>query len=376
MKVKRTSSFGKKSFSALGVAILFFSTAAFAQYVRTDLVSNQSGVAPNTDTHLVNGWGLVSLSTSPFWVSDNGTGFSTLYHGTGQQVHLFVTIPPAPGSPEGTLGTPTGVVGNISPNAHDFTVTEDSKSGKAAFIFATLDGTISGWNAGVAGVNATTGATHATIAANRSDVGASYSGLAIGEVTIQDESQFLLYAADDGPNRRIDVFDASFHLVDLPTTSTGPAFTDPKIPRDFAPYGIQNIKGDIWVTYTALNKAQSGFVDRFAADGTLKQHSAVHGPLHSPWGLAQAPANFGPMSNAILVTNNITRGRINAFDSSTGEFLGPLLDASGNAIEVDNIWAIQFGQGNAANGGTNQLFFTAGPNAYANGLFGVINVGP
>ena len=379
---KRIRWSGVKSFSICAAAILLFSTAAFAQYVRTDLVSNQPGVAPNTDAaHLVNGWGLASLAKTPFWVSDNGTGFSTLYNATGQQSHLFVTIPPAPGSPEGTLGTPTGVVGNISPNANDFTVTEAGRSGKTLFIFATLDGTISGWNAVVAGVNRGTGATHATPAANRSHDGASYSGLAIGEATIEDKTQFLLYAADDGPNRRVDVFDANFHLMNLPTTSTGPAFTDPQIPRDFAPYGIQNIKGDIWVTYTALNKAQSGFVDRFASDGTLKQHSAVRGPLHSPWGLAQAPDNFGPMSNAILVTNNTSRGRINAFDATTGEFLGPLLDASGNAIEIDNIWAIQFGQGTSAsspgpNGTTNQLFFTAGPNGYANGLFGVINVGP
>ena len=112
-------------------------------------------------------------------------------------------------------------------------------------------------------------------------------------------------------------------------------------------------------------------VDEFASDGTLLQHFAVHGPLHSPWGLAQAPANFGPMSNAILVSNNIPRGRINAFDPVTGTFLGPLRDATGQPIEIDDIWGIMFGQG-AATGQTNQLFFTAGPNNYSNGLFGVI----
>lgn len=137
------------------------------------------------------------------------------------------------------------------------------------------------------------------------------------------------------------MFDGSFTLVQL----TPHAFEDPGIPRDFTPYGIQNINGDIWVTYTALNKAQGGFVDRFGGDGTLIKHFAVHGPLHSPWGLAKAPANFGPMSNAILVSNNIPRGRINAFDPDTGNFLGPLRDASGNPIEIDDIWALQFGQG-------------------------------
>ena len=121
-------------------------TTASAQYQRTDLVSNQPGVAPNTDPHLVNAWGLVSLPTSPWWVSDNGTGFSTLNTGTGQQIQLFVTVPPAPGQPAGTLGTPTGVVGNISTNPNDFTITENGVSGRSIFIFATLDGTISGWN--------------------------------------------------------------------------------------------------------------------------------------------------------------------------------------------------------------------------------------
>jgi len=136
--------------ASLVLALLFvssFLTPVFAQYKRTDLISNQPGVAPTTDEqHLVNAWGLTALPRSPFWVSDNGTGFSTLYTGAGQQIPLFVTIPPAPGSPAGTLGTPTGTVGNISPNATDFTVTENGKSGRALFIFATLDGTISGWN--------------------------------------------------------------------------------------------------------------------------------------------------------------------------------------------------------------------------------------
>jgi uncharacterized protein (TIGR03118 family) len=163
------------------------------------------------------------------------------------------------------------------------------------------------------------------------------------------------------------MFDATFALVK--------SFSDPSIPRDFAPYGIQTINGQVWVTYTALNKAQGGFVDVSNPDGTLAKHFAVHGPLHSPWGIALAPDNFGPMSNAILITNNTPRGRINAFDPNTGAFLGPLRDANNQPIEIDDVWAIQFGQGGGAHGATNQLFFTAGPNNYANGLFGVITVG-
>jgi uncharacterized protein (TIGR03118 family) len=354
--------------ASLVLALLFvssFLTPAFAQYKRTDLISNQPGVAPTTDEqHLVNAWGLTALPRSPFWVSDNGTGFSTLYTGAGQQIPLFVTIAPAPGSPAGTLGTPTGTVGNISPNATDFTVTENGKSGRALFIFATLDGTISGWNPEVDGIDRTTGATHTTLASDRSNVGAVYTGLAIAT---NKEGQTFLYAADDGPNRRIDIFNDTFSLVK--------SFGDPAIPRAFSPYGIQTINGHIWVTFTALNKAQGGFVDIFDTEGNLVKHFASNGPLHSPWGIALAPADFGPMSNPILISNNTSRGRVNAFNPKTGQFLGPLRDANGKAIEVDEIWGLQFGQDGGPNGAHNQLFFTGGPNNYANGIFGMITFG-
>jgi len=340
---------------------LLVSTAS-AQYKRTDLASNQPGVAPTTDQRLVNGWGLVALPTSPFWISDNGTGFSTLYTGTGQQIPLFVTIPPAPGRPTGTLGTPTGIVGNISSNGTDFTITENGQSGRSIFIFAALDGTISGWNPAVGGAM---GNSHATLAADRSSAGAVYTGLAIAT---NQAGQTFLYAADDGPNRRIDMFDSTFNLVR--------SFDDPSMPNNFTPYGIQTINGSIWVTFTALNKAQSGFVDVFDTDGNLVKHFALDGPFHSPWGMALAPADFGPKSNALLISNNTSTGRINAFNRDTGEFLGPLRDANGKTIEVDNIWALQFGQDGGPNGAHNELFFTAGPSNYANGLFGVITVGP
>jgi len=344
---------------AVLVVIALTITTASAQYKRTDLVSNGPTVAPFTDPHLVNAWGLVALPTSPWWVSDNDTGFSTLYNGAGQQIPLFVTIPPAPGSPAGTLGTPTGIVGNT--NATIFTITENNVSAPSVFIFATLDGTISGWNPTIGGA---TGLSHATLAVDRSSAGATYTGLAIAT----NQAGTFLYAADGGPNRRIDMFDGAFHLVKF--------FADPDIPKGFTPYGIQTINGNIWVTFTALNKAQGGFVDVFDTEGNLVKHFAVHGPLHSPWGIALAPADFGPLSNAILISNNISRGRINAFNPETGQFLGALRDTNGKVIEVDNIWALQFGQDGGANGVHNQLFFTAGPNSYANGLFGVIAVGP
>jgi uncharacterized protein (TIGR03118 family) len=371
-----------KALPVLVLAILIPSLAS-AQYTRTDLVTNSGAGGTVQDFHLINGWGLVSTSTSPFWVSDNGTGFSTLYAisnaggtVTATPAGLVVSVPSVAGGP----GTPTGIVATeLPPGSKAFTVTGvNPVTGKQAsassiFIFATLDGTVRGWTPAVDGISAT-GASTATLAADRSSAGATYTGLAIAT----NNGQPFLYAADDGQNRRIDVFDSTFTLADL-----GPeAFVDSKIPKKFAPYGIQTITDadgieTIWVTYTALDKSQGGFVDSFTPAGVLKTHFAVSGPLHSPWGVALAPSDFGPMSNALLITNNTPHGRINAFDPKSGAFLGPLRDQSGKAIEIDDVWAIQFGQGGpaGANGNPNQLFFTAGNDNYGNGTFGVIRFG-
>jgi uncharacterized protein (TIGR03118 family) len=352
----------------------------FAQYTRTDLVTNSGAGGTVNDSHLVNAWGLVSTGTSPFWVSDNATGLSTLYGISNTNgvvaattLGLVVTVP----SVTGGQGTPTGIVAPETPKGvKAFVVsgvsptTGKQVSANSLFIFSTQDGTITGWNPAVGGTNAT------PTPADRSSVGATYTGLAIAN----NGGQPLLYAADDGPNRRIDVFDSNFKLVN---EQLGPnAFVDPKIPQKFAPYGIQTITDaqgvqTIWVTYTALDKAQSGFVAWFTTAGKLISGFALHGTLHSPWGVALAPADFGPMSNALLITDNTPRGRINAFDPESGAFLGPLRDASGKAIEIDDVWAIQFGQGGAAgmNGNPNQLFFTAGNNNYGDGTFGVITFG-
>jgi len=357
---------------ALGLAfatIASVAPAGFAQYVRTDLASNIPGATPSTDQqHLINSWGLTALPTSPFWLSDNGSGFSTLYTGSGQQNPLFVSVPPAPSSGANAVGTPTGTVGNISPNATDFVVTENGKSAKSFFIFSTLDGTISAWNPGVDGVipdpATKTAKSHTTIMADRSGFGATYTGLAIAP---NDKGEFFLFAADGGPNRAVDVFDSNFHYMR--------SLRDEKIPQNFTTYGIQAINGQLWVTFTPLNKALGGFVDVFSTDGTLLRHDALHGPLHSPWGIALAPADFGPMSGAILISNNTAKGQILAFNPESGQFLGELRDANGKAIEVDNIWALQFGQDGGPNGAHNQLFFTGGPNGYADGIFGMITFG-
>jgi uncharacterized protein (TIGR03118 family) len=359
-----------KFFAAFAFSLFLLPALAFGQYTRTDLVADAP--APNlvTDPNLVNGWGLTrSDSGSPFWVSDQVTGKSTLYTGLGQKFPpaspLVVTIPPAPSTlppAHGTpaIGSPTGTVFNITikPNATpSFFVSQGTNSGPAIFLFATLDGTISGWNPGV-------DPTHAVIptGADQSASGAVYTGLAI----TSDASGDFLYAADNGPNSRIDIFDKNFTRLER-------TLTDPAIPSGFAPYGIQNIGGKLWVTFGGNKKSRAGgagFVDEFdPATGDVLVR--LSGPLHSPWGLAMAPADFGPFSNTLLVANNVPDGRINAFDPKSGAFLGTLRDATGQPIVINQVWALQFGNG--GNGGQpNQLFFTAGPNNYANGLFGMI----
>lgn len=341
-----------KLFAALAVSVFLLPALAFGQYKLTPLVTDA------TDSDLVNAWGLTrSDSGSPFWVSDNATGKSTLYTGAGQKLGLVVTIPPAAG---GTLGSPTGVVFNITltNQTPSFSVSNGTKSGTAIFIFATFDGTISGWSPSV-------DFTHALIAVDRSSSGAVYTGLAI----TSDASGDFLYATDNGPNSRIDVFNKNFELIR--------SFTDPAVPSNLAPYGIQNINGNLWVTFGGNTKSRAGgtgFVDEFDAAGNVILRIGGEAPLHSPWGLAMAPANFGQFSNALLVANNIPDGRIDAFDPTTGAFLGTLRDATGQAIVINQVWALQFGNG--GNGGKpNQLFFTAGPNNYANGLFGMITFG-
>jgi len=339
-----------KFLPVVALSLFLLPTLASAQYTRTDLVTDLGAGGTLKDPNLVNGWGLTRSSGSPFWVSDNGTGNSTLYNGAGQKVPLTVSIPPAPGGGAAT-GTPTGTVFNITlgNTTPSFSVSNGVKSGTAIFLFDTLDGTISGWSPGVDG-------THALIAADRSKEGAVYTGLAI----TSDASGDFLYAADNGPNSRIDVFDKNFSLVN--------SFTDPEIKGGFAPYGIQNIGGKLWVTFGG-NKSASGFVVEFDTAGNVLLR--ITGPLHSPWGLAMAPGNFGQFSNTLLVANNVADGRINAFDPVSGAFLGTLRDANGQAIVINQVWALQFGNG--GNGGKpNELFFTAGPNNYADGLFGKI----
>jgi len=335
------------SLLALAAIGIFLSGSALAQYKLTNLVSNTSGKASHTDANLINAWGIARGASGPFWISDNGTGLSTLYDGSGTPQSLIVTIPSATGS---GVGFPTGIVINGSA---DFVVSENQLSGSAVFIFATLDGTISGWSPSV-------NLNNAIIGANKSKDGAVYTGLAISSGTNGN----FIYAANAGQNR-VDVFNGSFKLIKT--------FTDASVPATFAPYGIQDINGEVYVTFASTGAVPGGVIDVFTEQGTFVKRFSSDSHLNQPWGLALAPKNFGPFSTALLVSNNLPDGVVNAFNATTGKFLGTLSDSSGKALKIEQVWGLEFGGGTTANGAVNQLFFSAGPANYTNGLFGVID---
>jgi uncharacterized protein (TIGR03118 family) len=329
------------SFSALlGFALVLVSSTALAQYQATYLTSNVSGKAKYTDPLLQYAWGVAYSPGNPFWISDEADGWSTLYDAQGQPQSLQVVVPPASGS---GAGSPTGLVYNAS---SEFAI----DGWPSVFIFATLDGTIQGWSPFNAGGTATLIAVTVP--------GASYTGLAI----TNHSSNNYIYAADAN-NNKVDVYDGSFDLVN--------SFTDSAVPAGFAPFGIQDIDGKVFVSFAATNGGPGGYIDVFSESGSLEKHFTHGMPLNQPWGFAVAPANFGTLSGTLLITNNATVGNINGFNMKTGALVGPMMNSAGKAIDINGIWGIEFGGGTTANGGKNQLFFTAGPNDTA-GYFGVI----
>ena len=327
----------------LGIAVMLISSAALAQYQLTNLDSNQAKTARFMDPLQVNGWGLARSAGSPFWVSDQGSGWSTLYDGQGVKKSLEVLIPSATGAGP---GQPTGIVFNRSTS--DFQV----QGWKADFLFATLDGTISGW-APQSNPN------DAIIAVNNSAAGANYTGLAVTD----RPSGNLLYAANLAKNV-VEVYDAGFNLVN--------SFTDSTLPVGYAPFGIQDIGGLVYVAFAQTDEATGGYIDVFQEDGTFVKTLAQGKPLDQPWGFAVAPKNFGKLSNTLLVSNNTNTGTINAFNLESGQFVGTVKDTNGNNIVINQLWGIEFGGGTAGNGRINQLYFTAGPYNNLAGTFGVI----
>jgi uncharacterized protein (TIGR03118 family) len=325
--------------ACLGLSFLMVSALAQAQYRLTNIISNQVHQAPTIDPLLANAWGLARSATSPWWISDNDTGWSTLYEANGTQVPLRVLIPTAgngPNSPTGLNGpgTPTGIVYNGSQT--DFQV----QGWSSAFILATLDGTISAWAPGL-------NANQAIIAVDNSASKAMYTGLAI---TTKPSGNFL-YAADN-TNNHIDMFDGSFTLVK--------SFADPNAPSNLSVFGVQDINGLVYVAYAVPNIGAGGLIDLFTEDGTFVK-TLIQGPiLNQAWGIAAAPPNFGPLSNTLLVSNNSVNGTINGFDPITGKFVGTIKDQNGKPIVLNNLWGIAFGGGSKANGATNTLFVTVG----------------
>jgi uncharacterized protein (TIGR03118 family) len=309
---------------------------ASAQFTQTNLVTTSQ------DSHLANTWGIAYTGTNPFWVANEASGTSTVYDANGTIVPLVVTVPSATTG----AGTPTGIVANTTTG---FVVRQNGKSGAAAFIFATLDGTISGWNGSV-------NANNAVIALNNHAT-ANYTGLTIATVS----TNTFIYAANQAKNR-IEQYNSSFHLV---RTFTDTALTGMKV------YGVQAIKGKIYVTFDG----SGGAVDVFSTGGKLLKtltKNASGGTLNGPWGVALAPSNFDTLSNTLLV-GNVFDGKINGFNVTTGALVGTVKDKNGVAIVNNGLWGLVFGGGNSTNGNTNQLFLTAGTGGYSTGLFAVIN---
>jgi uncharacterized protein (TIGR03118 family) len=324
-------------------------------YAVTPLVSDGAVSTPFTDPNLKNAWGVAFNPNGFVWVADNATGKSTLYDGRGMPQSLVVAVPGAGGQ----QGKPTGIVFSGS---NDFVVAKNGLSGPSRFIFATENGTISGWAPNVELNNA-------QLAVDNSAEHSIYKGLALAAT---GEGDFLY--ATDFHNGRIDVFDASFH----PVHRAG-AFVDPKLPKGYAPFGIQNLQGDLYVTYARQDEeaeddvtgAGFGVVDVFDAQGHLLRRIAAGGRLNAPWGLALAPADFGRFSNTLLV-GNFGDGRISAFDVRSGDFLGQLRKPDGHRVEIEGLWGIAFGNG-LQHQPTSTLFFAAGPNDEVNGVYGRID---
>lgn len=332
-------------------------TSAAGQYLARNLVVNERLMllqhhvrqTPHIDPNIANAWGLAFFPGSPFWVSNELTGTSTLYTGNGDIVPLVVAIPTAANDPL-SPGQPTGIVANPTSG---FVVSQGGNSGSALFIFDTLDGTISGWSPAV-------NLTRAMIAVDNSASGTVYTGLTIGTTS----SGTFLYAANASHNV-IEMYDSNFTLVKT--------FGDATVLPPFTVYGIQALQSQIYVTYSTQlpGRPGDGYVDVFGTDGSFVKRLISGGPLNVPWGLALAPSNFGKFSNALLV-GNLQDGHINAFDPSTGNFLGQLDRPDGQPIEIPGLWALAFGAGSPRNGPTNQLFFTAGPDTFFGGVLGVI----
>jgi uncharacterized protein (TIGR03118 family) len=330
------------------------------RYTQTNLISDIPGVARITDPDLVNPWGQATNGPTPLWVADNGADRSTLYTGgvNGSlpvKSSLVVNI---------AGGAPTGTVGNTTGSTTDFLVHTKMGSARANFIFASENGFITAWSKTVSGTTAQIvgGARHAV-----------YKGLALASVGTAN----YLYATDFH-HARVDVFDRRFDRVRF---SSGPfgrhAFTDPNLPHGFAPFGIQLINADLYVSYAKQDAQRhddvagpgNGFVDVFSTTGVLQSRLISGGALNSPWGLVLAPSSFGGFAGDLLV-GNFGDGMIHAYDPVHGTPAGTLTNTDGGPIAIDGLWGLRFGNGTFGDPGA--LVFTAGIADEGHGLLGEV----
>ncbi len=322
-------------------------------FVQTNLVSDLPSVANLTDPDLVNPWGLVHSATSPFWIADNGSGLSTVYTGAGAKIPLTVTVPP-PASMPSLVAAPTGIVFN---GTSGFDV---GLNAPAHFIFDTEDGTISGWNSG----------SKAVLMVDNSSEKAVYKGLALAN----NGSGNFLYATNFYAGT-VDVFNSSFTA-----TALSGSFTDPLLPTGFAPFNIQELDGDLYVSYAKQDAAKhddvaglgNGFIDVYDLNGDFLDRLVSGGQLDSPWGMVIAPSGFGNYGGDLLV-GNFGDGMIDVYNPTNGAFISTLDGGGNKPIVIQGLWGLEFGNG-AAGGDANTLYFTAGIPGPAeiedHGLFG------
>jgi uncharacterized protein (TIGR03118 family) len=358
-----------KSLPVFALSLFLLPVVTQAQhYKQTNLVSDIMGMAPTFDPNLKNPWGLTRSSTtptrpgSPWWIGNNNSGTSTLYTGAGAIIPIngtgTVTVPPPKGSPAGTLSTPTGVVFNGSPT--DFLIAPGKS---AVFIFATEDGTISGW----------AGGQNAVLVVDNSDNGGSDSAVYKGATSAEINGKKFLYLTNFR-SAKVEVYDTNFKRVHLDED----AFEAEGVPRGFAPFNVQNVGGTLFVTYAKQDAPRHdpvdgdglGYVELFTPGGRHIGHLEHGDWFNAPWGVVWTTRDFGEFSNAILV-GNFRSGWIAAFNGFTHKFIGWVRNPDDSLVTIDGLWSLTFGN-DAGAGLANTLFFTAGINNEQDGLFGTL----
>jgi uncharacterized protein (TIGR03118 family) len=352
----------------IGLAVLAptaaraFGPINIVTFAQTNLVSNVPGVAPVTDPALIDPRGMAFFGVGFFWMADAGNGTASLYGGGGQTFPITPVIPGPASAPAGSRSTPSAIVANLE---GPFDLSFNGTLMPSNFIFVTEDGTIDGWNQSEFST--------AVLAVDNSASGALYKGVAIAE-----SSSIPAFTSIYATNFRAGTVDA-FGSFFEPVTPTG-GFVDNQIPPGFAPFGIREINGELWVTYALQDATKTadvpgvgnGFIDVFDGDGNLLRRFAANTGLNSPWDVARAPFGFGQYAGDILVANH-GDGTISVFDNS-GAFLDQLRTANGQVLTIPGLWGLS--PGGALFSTAETLYFSAGPNNGSDGLFGLISAVP